>query len=188
MEYRIFHDSKLNPHAGGMQVFNRTITGQKQDKARTMEDIRLSAWDLVKRKEHCEQDAVFHSMENKFITNQKPIEPVNQPIEPSKEDLTTLVEIVNKLHKDGYETQFKIAKAGLESTASGESFTPQQVAIKSFYRFEGDSSTDDNAIVYAIETNTGEKGTLIDSYGTYSDPLLARFIKDVEEIQKKEVK
>ncbi len=117
--------------------------------------------------------------------NQSPIEPVREPIEPEKEDMTTLVGILNRLHRDGYEAQFKVTKAGLESTASGNSFAPQQVSIKSFYRFEGDSSADDNAIVYAIETNTGEKGTLIDSYGAYSDQLLARFIKDVEEIQKK---
>ena len=125
-------------------------------------------------------------MENKIITDQKPIEPVREPIEPVKEDLTTLVAIVNRLHKEGYEAQFKVTKGGLESTTSSKTFTPQQVAIKSFYRFEGDSSADDNAIVYAMETNSGEKGTLIDSYGAYSDPLLAKFIKDVEEIQKKE--
>ena len=117
---------------------------------------------------------------------QTPIEPVKEPMEPPKEDLTTLVAILNRLHKEGYEAQFKVTKAGLESTTSGKTFTPQQVAIKSFYRFEGDSSADDNAIVYAMETNSGEKGTLTDSFGAYSDPQVEKFIKDVEEIQKKE--
>ena len=52
MEWGIFHDSKLNPHPGGMQVFNRTITGHALDKNRTRKipkaDIRLNVWDLVK--------------------------------------------------------------------------------------------------------------------------------------------
>ena len=117
---------------------------------------------------------------------QTPIEPVKEPMEPPKEDLTTLVAILNRLHKEGYEAQFKVTKGGLESTTSSKTFTPQQVAIKSFYRFEGDSSADDNAIVYAMETNSGEKGTLTDSFGAYSDPQVEKFIKDVEEIQKKE--
>ncbi len=64
-------------------------------------------------------------------------------------------------------------------------FKPSQVEIKKFFRFEGESSTDDNSILYAIETKTGEKGTLIDSYGAYNDPLLNQFIREVESIQKK---
>ena len=63
-------------------------------------------------------------------------------------------------------------------------FKPGQVEIKHFYRFEGESDPADSSIVYAIETKTGEKGTLVDSYGLESDPHVARFIKEVEEIKK----
>jgi hypothetical protein len=39
------------------------------------------------------------------------------------------------------------------------------------YRFEGDSNPDDSSIVYAISSNTGLKGTLVDAYGAYSENL-----------------
>ena len=54
-----------------------------------------------------------------------------------------------------------------------------------FFRFEGTSSPEDNAILYVIETSDGEKGTLVDAYGMYSDPYVDRFIKNVEDVNKK---
>ena len=102
----------------------------------------------------------------------------------NKDDMTTMVSIVNKLTQEGFDTQFKATPGGLTSMKSEKIFRPADVEIKHFYRFEGESSSDDSSIVYAIETNTGEKGTLIDSYGAYSDPLVARFIQEVEAIKK----
>jgi hypothetical protein len=43
----------------------------------------------------------------------------------------------------------------------------------------------DNAILYLIETNDNVKGTLIDSYGAYADAKLSKFVREVEDIQKK---
>jgi hypothetical protein len=95
-----------------------------------------------------------------------------------------MVSIINKLTRDGYSAQFKANQSGITSLTSDQHYGFNDVVINRFFRFEGDSSSDDNAIVYAIETNTGEKGTLVDSYGTYSDPLIEKFIKEVESIQK----
>jgi hypothetical protein len=103
---------------------------------------------------------------------------------PDKEDMTTMVAILNKLHKDGYTMQLKAEENGIYSMDSGKKFKPRDVEIKHFYRFEGESDPSDNAIVYAIETKTGEKGTLIDSYGAYSDANIEKFIKEVKAIQK----
>jgi len=88
------------------------------------------------------------------------------------------------LTKSGYTTQFKATDKGLCSMTTQKNFKPAQIEIKHFYRFEGESDPDDSSIVYAIETKTGEKGTLVDSYGMYSDPLVSKFIKEVEEIKK----
>ena len=57
-----------------------------------------------------------------------------------------------------------------------------------FFRFEGESDPDDNAILYVIETNDGTKGTLIDAYGVYNDAKVTQFMKEVESIHKKVVK
>jgi hypothetical protein len=102
----------------------------------------------------------------------------------NKDDMSTQVSVLNTLSKEGSTTQFKGSTNGLMSLATQKTYKPADVEIKHFYRFEGESSTDDSSIVYAIETKSGEKGTLVDSYGTYGDPLVAKFIKEVEAITK----
>ena len=46
-----------------------------------------------------------------------------------------------------------------------------------FHRFEGMSNPDDNSIVFAISSNDGIKGTLVDAYGMYADSLTESMIK-----------
>src|SRR3954469_1752947 len=102
-----------------------------------------------------------------------------------KEYMKTLSSCINSLTTKGYETQFKVLKTGLKSLTTEKVYAPEEVKITNFYRFEGDSDPADNSILYAIETLTGEKGTLVDAYGAYSDPLVSAFIKEVEEIEKR---
>jgi hypothetical protein len=102
-----------------------------------------------------------------------------------KEEMKTLSSCVNSLTRDGFEVQFKMTKAGLKSLSTEKLYKPDEVRILTFYRFEGESDPADNAILYAIETNTGERGTLTDAYGVYADEAISEFIKAVEEIQKK---
>ena len=101
-----------------------------------------------------------------------------------KEDLSPMVDILRRLHDDGYTVQFKADESGITSNETNKHFKPGKVHIRHFYRFEGESSSDDSSIVYAIETASGEKGTLIDSYGAYSDPDIGKFIREVESITK----
>lgn len=105
-----------------------------------------------------------------------------------KKHMNTLVSCLNSLLKSGFETQFKAVKSGLKSLASEKVYTPEQIKILNFYRFEGESDPSDNSILYAIETSEGEKGTLTDAYGPYSDTNITKFMQTVEEIQKKVVK
>ena len=102
-------------------------------------------------------------------------------------DMKTLTSVIHKLEADGYTTNFKVEENKLISLDSEKTFNPGQVHINSFYRFEGASDPDENSIVYAIETDNGEKGTLTDAYGTYADPNVGKFIKLVEDISKKPV-
>ena len=101
-----------------------------------------------------------------------------------KDQMSPMLNVLAKLTKEGYLIQFKADKKGITSSESNKCFKPKDVEVKHVYRFEGESSSDDNAIVYAIETKNGEKGTLIDSYGAYSDPHIEEFIKKVQSINK----
>ena len=105
-----------------------------------------------------------------------------------KEDMRTLVSTTNMLDKEGFTSQFKATEKGLKSLTTETIYSPEQIKVVSFYRFEGESSPSDNSILYALETSEGERGTLIDAYGPYSDTLVTNFMSSVEEIKKREHK
>jgi hypothetical protein len=102
--------------------------------------------------------------------------------------MRSLATCLNRMITDGYTEDFKITDAGLESLHEHRNYKPDQIQVVNFFRFEGESDPDDNAILYVIETNDGTKGTLIDAYGVYNDPKVSVFMKDVETIKKKVVK
>jgi len=92
------------------------------------------------------------------------------------------------MKSEGYKEDFQVNDKILMTTFDSEkSFTPDEVSIVSFYRFEGVSDPGDNTILYVIETNDGTKGTLVDGYGAYADENVAKFIVEVERIQKVKV-
>lgn len=101
------------------------------------------------------------------------------------DSMKTLASCSNMLYKKGYTVQFKALNAGIQSLETDVVFLPDDVKITNFYRFEGESDPSDNSILYAIETNSGEKGTLTDGYGIYYNPKISEFIKEVEEIHKR---
>src|SRR3954470_19020354 len=108
----------------------------------------------------------------------------NIPDQKIKVEMETLTACSNKLLAEGYVTQFKAVKNGLKSLTTEKVFAPTEVKIINFYRFEGESDPSDNSILYVIETDDGEKGTLSDAYGPYSDSHVTNFIKEVEAIEK----
>jgi hypothetical protein len=103
-----------------------------------------------------------------------------------KEDLTTLTACLKMLDEKGYTVQFQALEGNkIKSLNTERTFMPEEIKIVNFYRFEGESNPDDNSILYAIETNSNEHGTLIDSYGSTNDVAITDFIKAVEDIHKK---
>jgi hypothetical protein len=99
--------------------------------------------------------------------------------------MSTLTERVNKAMKDGYTDNLKVTRQGLYSCDKDKVYSPCDVRVIDFYRFEGESDPADNAIMYVIETNDGDKGTLIDAYGPYADENVNKFITEVKQINKK---
>lgn len=100
-------------------------------------------------------------------------------------DMKTLASCINKLVLDGYTEDFKVGEKGLCSLRQQKDYSPEEVHIRDFFRFEGASDPADNSILYAIETSDGTKGTLTDAYGPYSDPQVTKFMEQVEDINKK---
>jgi hypothetical protein len=105
--------------------------------------------------------------------------------ETEKVEMKTLVSCLNSLLRSGFDVQFKVSGGKLKSLTTEKLYMPEEVKVVNFYRFEGESDPADNSILYAIETTSGEKGTLVDAYGPYSDAAVTRFIIQVEEFAKK---
>lgn len=95
--------------------------------------------------------------------------------------MSELDRCVNKLGEKGYTDQFKVEGKKLHSlTDNKKSYKPDDVKAVNFYRFEGLSDPDDMSILYAIETDDGHKGTLVDAYGLYSDEETSEFMQQVD--------
>ncbi len=82
------------------------------------------------------------------------------------------------LARRGFTEQFEVVEGRLRAPGRGETFGPDEVTIREYHRFEGVSDPDDMSIVYAIETRSGTRGTLVDAFGVYSNPAVGTFLRN----------
>ena len=99
--------------------------------------------------------------------------------------MKTLASCLNKLVIDGFTEDFKANEKGLVSLQTNRNYSPEDVQVVNYFRFEGASDPADNSILYAIRTSDGKKGTLTDAFGPYADQNVTRFMKEVEDMTKK---
>lgn len=83
--------------------------------------------------------------------------------------MTPLSVVMTRLNEKGYGKEFKIYENGAGFDEDGPRYTPESLKIVKTYRFEGVSDPADMAVLYAIESQDGEKGMMLNAYGTYSD-------------------
>lgn len=88
-----------------------------------------------------------------------------------RKDFSTMVELLSYLKDEGYSVNFNLLQNSIECRDEGIELSPEMFEVVNFFRFEGESNPDDSSIVYAIESNNGLKGVLVNAYGAYSDPL-----------------
>ncbi len=88
-----------------------------------------------------------------------------------------LLSAIHDLERGGYVDTLLFVNNMLYNATTGEKYGAEDVDILEFHRFEGDSGYDDMAILYAVETNDGTKGLIIDAYGTYADQDLGEFMR-----------
>lgn len=81
-------------------------------------------------------------------------------------DYGTLSQAINILKlEEGYEYDFNLLDEYIEIKSENESYHINQFNVDKVLRFEGASNPDDNAILYAITTDNGKKGVIVDGYG-----------------------
>jgi hypothetical protein len=97
-------------------------------------------------------------------------------------EVMTLAGTMEDLARRGFTEQFVLKAGGMRALPSGGTFSAGQLVVAEHYRFEGVSDPDDMAILYAIETLGGLRGTLADAFGVYSDPAVGAFMADVPSV------
>jgi hypothetical protein len=89
-------------------------------------------------------------------------------------------EVLAELADKGFTHHFRIDGNRLISNESKKSFSSDEVNLVDQYRFEGESDPGDSSILFALETNAGEKGTVINTYGVGADLETNEFLERIE--------
>ncbi|MPR35713.1 phosphoribosylpyrophosphate synthetase [Salmonirosea aquatica] len=94
------------------------------------------------------------------------------------EPMTTVSEVLNKLKAEGYTVDFNLQENCLVCQGNSVEISPDEFVVDRHFRFEGMTDPGDEAVVYAISSAKHDiKGTLVNGYGIYSDPLGDAMIK-----------
>jgi hypothetical protein len=99
----------------------------------------------------------------------------------------TLDGAVEALARRGFTERFRVVDGRLRALSTGEVLRTEDLLIREYHRFEGISDPDDMAIVYALESTGGIRGTVADAYGVYADPAMSAVLDGVpiQEIEEK---
>lgn len=96
---------------------------------------------------------------------------------------STLTEAIEDLRKRGFTHNLRINKKGQLEEPGGIHLGPSEVKLMEFHRFEGMTDPADASIVYALETKSGIKGTVVDTYGASGSEITSEFMNKVEQHQ-----
>lgn len=89
---------------------------------------------------------------------------------------STLSTAINELGKRGFTHNFSVNKNGQLEGQKGICFSPTEVDLVEFHRFDGMTNPSDDSILYAVKTTSGLKGTVVDSYGHDGSEVTSRFM------------
>lgn len=98
----------------------------------------------------------------------------------AKHNLKPMQEVMADLANQGFIHNFRIEANRLVSNESKQSFSADEVNLVEHYRFEGESDPGDASILYTLETISGEKGTVINTYGAGADLETHEFLEQIE--------
>ena len=90
---------------------------------------------------------------------------------------SNLVEAITDLKSRGYVYDFNLKENTIVCDALKQVCEPKEFVILEIYRFEEMSDLGSESVLYALETKDGQKGILIDAYGTYSEALSSEMIE-----------
>jgi len=85
----------------------------------------------------------------------------------------TITQTIDDLKRRGYTEDFSLNPDCITDPSKKIELHPENFTVEEYYRFEGASNPDDSSVIFAIKSNTGIKGILVDAYGMYAERLTA---------------
>ena len=93
------------------------------------------------------------------------------------ENYSNLIEAIAGLKAQGYTEDFNLKNNAITSAAGELSIYHDEIVIDKYFRFEGDTNPEEQAIIYAIHSlKYAIKGILINGYGIYAEPMSEEMI------------
>jgi hypothetical protein len=92
----------------------------------------------------------------------------------------TLINTLLILKENGVTSSFKVEKDKMKCLESGKTYTPKNMCIDEYFRFEGASNPSDMSILFSVECEDGNRGTIISSYGIHANTELVAFMNKVK--------
>ncbi|MCI5081320.1 MAG: hypothetical protein MRY78_06515 [Saprospiraceae bacterium] len=96
----------------------------------------------------------------------------------------TLVEAESALRRKGFKMSFELKDGKMRCTKNDAIYTPDEMRIIEYHRFEGMTNPADMSILFAVICNDGSKGTIVSNYGPHSNMNLISFMDKVKILNK----
>lgn len=84
----------------------------------------------------------------------------------------TVSKALEELAKKGFTTDFNLTDNDIKSN-------PENYEIEHIYRYEGESDPGDEATVYGIKCNTGQKGVYVAGHSAYAENSAAMTLHEL---------
>ncbi|MEJ7587020.1 MAG: hypothetical protein WKI04_05615 [Ferruginibacter sp.] len=91
--------------------------------------------------------------------------------------LNTINSIVHDLQTEGFVHTFSIIKDEIGCSGPRKLYKPGEIKIVKENKYSANPYSASSTIIYALETNDGYKGILINRCGMYSDKAIEKFIQ-----------
>jgi hypothetical protein len=95
-------------------------------------------------------------------------------------DETMMLRSLDDLAKRGYTIDFTVTDNGFLDDGKGHTFKPAEVQLDELQRFESTGNSSDSRVLYALKTNSGVKGRLVNAYSINESSNITQFMDKVK--------
>ncbi len=95
-----------------------------------------------------------------------------------------LEEVLDYLGEERFSVPFSITSEGFLHSDSGKVFPPEEVSVSRIYSFEGRGENALMAVLYALATDSGQRGWVAAPSGSPESKLLLEFLERMKGVHR----